>query len=178
MHSGNAAPMPPARKAATFSFCQASRSVRITTAILVSNCIDGSKRRDFESTKDPKPVILEQDFGVDAIATPVASRLGIAGPGPDHAFLAAVFVAFAGCFIERTRNVRLDRIAVGAAGIGHVDGKRSTRAFHGDRLAVAAALLERGGACRAFSRIVIGLSIGAAFSDRECARSPALRHET
>src|ERR1700722_11763844 len=178
MHSGNAAPMPPARKAATFSFCQASRSVRITTAILVSNCIDGSKRRDFESTKDPKPVILEQDFGVDAIATPVASRLGVAGPGPDHAFLAAVFVAFAGCFVERTRNVRLHRIAVGAAGIGHVDGKRGTSALHRDRFAVAAALLQRGSACGVFGRIVIGLSISAAFADREGAGGTAFCHET
>jgi hypothetical protein len=31
--------MPPARKEATLSFCHASRSVRITTAILVSNCM-------------------------------------------------------------------------------------------------------------------------------------------
>src|SRR6202011_3623930 len=39
MHCGNAAAMPPARKEATLSFCQASRSVRITTAILLSNCM-------------------------------------------------------------------------------------------------------------------------------------------
>src|SRR5260370_9233929 len=39
MHSGNAAAMPLVRNAATFSFCHASRSVRITTAILVSNCM-------------------------------------------------------------------------------------------------------------------------------------------
>src|SRR5215475_4322425 len=38
MHSGYVAAMPPARNEATFSFCQASRSVRMTTAILVSNC--------------------------------------------------------------------------------------------------------------------------------------------
>src|ERR1700692_4064496 len=44
MHSGNAAAMPPARNEATFSFCHASRSVRITTAILVSNCMDDSAR--------------------------------------------------------------------------------------------------------------------------------------
>jgi len=39
MHSGNAAAMPPDRNEATFSFCQASRSVRTTIAILVSNCM-------------------------------------------------------------------------------------------------------------------------------------------
>src|SRR5258707_479283 len=39
MHSGNAAAMPLVSNAATFSFCHASRSVRITTAILVSNCM-------------------------------------------------------------------------------------------------------------------------------------------
>src|SRR5260370_30816770 len=39
MHSGNAAAMPLVRNAATFSFCHASRSVRMTTAILVSNCM-------------------------------------------------------------------------------------------------------------------------------------------
>src|SRR5712691_9319349 len=39
MHSGNAAAMPLVRNAATFSFCHASRSVRITTAILVSKCM-------------------------------------------------------------------------------------------------------------------------------------------
>src|SRR5260221_10967365 len=42
MHSGNAAAMPLVRNAATFSFCHASRSVRITTAILVSNCMSYS----------------------------------------------------------------------------------------------------------------------------------------
>src|ERR1700733_6017685 len=173
MHSGNAAATPPARKAATFSFCQASRSVRITTAILVSNCIDGSKGRDLESAKDPKTRHIEQDFGVDAIATPVVSALGVAGPGAAHPFLAAVFVAFAGCFVERTRNVRLHRIAVGAAGIGHVDGKRGTSALHGDRFAVTAALLQRGSACGVFGRIVIGLPIGAAFADREGAGGTA-----
>src|SRR5271156_2473334 len=59
MHSGNAAAMPPARKQATFSFCQTSRSVRITTAILVSNCIDGSKRRHFgtrEGSEKPENI--------------------------------------------------------------------------------------------------------------------------
>src|SRR6478672_11964749 len=39
MHSGNAAAIPPARNEATLSFCHGSRSVRITTAILVSNCM-------------------------------------------------------------------------------------------------------------------------------------------
>jgi hypothetical protein len=39
MHSGNAAAMPDVRNAATFSFCHASRLVRITTAIFVSNCM-------------------------------------------------------------------------------------------------------------------------------------------
>src|SRR5215813_872621 len=39
MQAGNAAAIPPARNAATFNFCQASRSLRTTTAILVSNCM-------------------------------------------------------------------------------------------------------------------------------------------
>src|SRR3954471_20339749 len=39
MHSGKVAAMPPARNEATLSFCHGSRSVRITTAILVSNCM-------------------------------------------------------------------------------------------------------------------------------------------
>src|SRR5271163_3847299 len=177
--------MPPARKEATLSFCQVSRSVRITTAILVSNCIDGSKRRH-SGIREGYEIseILEQNSGVEAIAsTLVASpvtalSLGVAGPGPDHAFLAAIFVAFAGGFVERTRNVRLDRIAVGTAGVGHVDGKRSTSALHRHRFAVAVALFERGSACRIFSRIVIGLSVGAAFADRKCARRTAFRHET
>src|ERR1700692_2101888 len=39
MHSGNAAAIPEVRNDATLSFCHASRSVRITTAILVSNCM-------------------------------------------------------------------------------------------------------------------------------------------
>src|SRR5215472_13211923 len=38
-HSANAAAMPPHRNDATFNFCQTSRSLRITTAILVSNCM-------------------------------------------------------------------------------------------------------------------------------------------
>src|ERR1700694_5563039 len=45
MHSGNAAAMPLVRNEATFSFCHASRSVRITTAILVSNCMMAPVRR-------------------------------------------------------------------------------------------------------------------------------------
>src|ERR1700756_2649456 len=39
MHSGKAAAMPPGRNEATLSFCQGSRSMRTTTAILVSNCM-------------------------------------------------------------------------------------------------------------------------------------------
>ncbi|MGY4381992.1 hypothetical protein ACVWZ3_009631 [Bradyrhizobium sp. i1.3.6] len=39
MQAGKAAAIPLARKEATFSFCHGSRSVRTTTAILVSNCM-------------------------------------------------------------------------------------------------------------------------------------------
>src|ERR1700689_1124337 len=88
-----------------------------------------------------RKAVLEQKSAVEAIASP----LGVAGPGADHALLAAELVALAGRFIERTRNVRLDRIAVGATGIAHIDRKRGTGALHGNRLAVAAALLESGG---------------------------------
>jgi len=43
------------------------------------------------------------------------SALGVAGPGADHGFLAAEFVTLAGRGVERARNVRLDRVAMGAA---------------------------------------------------------------
>src|SRR5579864_5741342 len=107
MHSGNAAAIPEARNAATLSFCHASSSVRITTAILVSNCIDSSRGCHFgkarkRGSRNFRP--LEQDSARDAIA----SAFSVAGPCADHAFLAAELVAFTGRFVERTRNMRLD----------------------------------------------------------------------
>src|SRR6202034_1265636 len=113
--------------------------------------------------------VLEQDSGVDAIA----SALSVAGPGADHAFLAAELVTLARGFIERVRNVRLDRIAMGPAGVGHVDRKRRAGVLHRDRRAVPAALLECGRACSAFRRKVKGLSVSAAFSHRKSASGPA-----
>src|SRR5579872_197155 len=104
--------------------------------------------------------------------------LGVAGPGADDAFLAAEFVALAGGFIQRTRNMRLDRIAMGTAGVGHVNRQRGAGTFHRDRLAVAVALLERGGARRIFARIVVSLPVSAAFADGKGARRPAFRGET
>src|SRR5882724_2916941 len=47
IHSGNAAAMPDVRNEATFSFCHGSRSVWITTAILVSNCMDAPMKESF-----------------------------------------------------------------------------------------------------------------------------------
>src|SRR3954469_9498678 len=91
MHSGNAAAMPDVRNAATFSFCRASRSIRITTAIFVSNCILSPRHSGARS----EPGIWRRsyrDSGFDALHRPgmtVAEELalGVAGPGADHAFL-------------------------------------------------------------------------------------------
>src|ERR1022692_3173132 len=101
MHSGNAAATPEVRKDATLSFCHASRSVRITTAILVSNCIYYSSRhsgmRRQAQTRNPE-VILARDSGFASSTRPGMTikpgcpknlPLGVAGPGADHAFLAA-----------------------------------------------------------------------------------------
>src|SRR5579871_1739963 len=93
--------------------------------------------------------------------------LGVAGPGADDAFLAAEFVTFAGRVVERARNLRADRIAVRAAGIGHVDRKGGTGALHNDGRALALAMLQRFGARFAFGRIVIGLAVSSAFAHRK-----------
>src|ERR1700682_6501734 len=90
--------------------------------------------------------------------------LGVAGPGADHAFLAAGFVAFAGRLVERTGNPGLDRVAVGAAGGGHVDRQRGAGALHGQRGALAPAVLAGLGARHLLARIVVGLAVGAAFA--------------
>src|SRR4029077_11057518 len=114
MHSGYVAAMPPARNEATFSFCQASRSVRITTAILVSNCMSCSHSHSgARESANPE----SRDSGFDASHRPGMTELtvGVADPGPDHAFLAAELVAFARRLVQRVRNMRPDRIAVRAA---------------------------------------------------------------
>src|SRR4051812_2629910 len=112
MHSGNAAAMPPARNEATLSFCQTSRSVRITTAILVSNCMDNPQchsgaMRSIELRCAISHRIISRfrvwSFGParnDGEPLP----LGVAGPGADHAFLAAEFIAFFGRGVERAGN--------------------------------------------------------------------------
>src|SRR6202158_2459603 len=89
------------------------------------------------------------------------SALGVAGPGADPAFLAAVFVAFAGCRVERTRNMGFHRVTVGAARVGHVDRQRGTGTLHGHRSAFALALLQRRGARVRLAGIIIGLAVGA-----------------
>src|SRR6476620_5902411 len=107
--------MPPARKDATLSFCHGSRSVRITTAILVSNCMRLSAPLGLHGTQ---PLMVRWRPG--AVSNHVArvhpsrraqgrapqddisiSPLGVAGPGADHAFLAAEFVALFGRGVER-----------------------------------------------------------------------------
>src|SRR4051812_4005576 len=109
MHSGNAAAMPPARKDATLSFCQASRSVRITTAILVSNCMRFFQRHSgARATRTRNPEVIRARFRARCFASPrndvfSVLPLGIAGPGADHAFLAAEVIAFLGCLVERGR---------------------------------------------------------------------------
>src|SRR5882724_10601908 len=144
--------MPLVRNEATLSFCHGSRSVRITTAILVSNCMDYSEvipgRVEDANPESRDSPMRNCASEVHANACPgmtIAEKLplGVAGPGADHAFLAAEFVAFFGRGVERARNLRLHRVAVGAAGIGDVDRQRSTGALHGDGPAVALALLQR-----------------------------------
>src|ERR1043166_6440877 len=158
--------MPPARNAAILSFCHGSRSVRITTAIFVSNCMLAlvPVRRMGGAQRYPS---FPRDGFRYALPILHVSPPGIAGPGADHAFLAAEIVAFFGGFVQRVRDLRLDRIAVSAARIDHVHGKRRAGAFHGDRLAVALALFSRGGERRPLGRIVDRLAVGAAFADRE-----------
>src|SRR3981081_4879540 len=95
------------------------------------------------------------------------SALGVPGPGADHAFLAAELIAFARCRVERARNPRFDRIAVGAAGIAHIDRQRSASALHGHRGAFALALLARRGPRVCFAGTIVRLAVGRAFADRE-----------
>src|SRR5712664_3461081 len=185
MHSGNVAAMPPARNDATFSFCQVSRSVRITTAILVSNCMDDSSEtasfRDAPSGADLRCAIAHLRFAAarrPGMTIVENLPLGVAGPGADHAFLAAELIALAGRLVERTRNPRLDRITVGTAGIGHVNHQRGTGAFHGQRGAIALALLAGRGPRRLLARIVVGSAVGAALADRECSGRQRLCCET
>src|SRR5262249_1583845 len=90
-------------------------------------------------------------------------------------FLAAELVAFARRFVERARNMRPDRVAVRTARVFHVDRERRAGALHGDGGAFALALLLRGGTRLAFGRIVKGLTVSAAFTDRECSGAPGLR---
>src|ERR1700687_1969848 len=195
MHSGNAAAIPEVRNDATLSFCHASRSVRITTAILVSNCMnqpdvvpgwsDGldlrcaSAHRGIRRFSDVQLHIVVRCFASPRNDDWLNLPLGVAGPGADHAFLAAEFVAFFRRFVERARNVRLDGVAVGAAGNGHVDRKCCAGPLHGHRGAAATpALPERRLARRVLGRIIKGLTIGAAFAYREGTRRPGLSHES
>src|SRR5436190_9509188 len=103
----------------------------------------------------------------------LALPFGVAGPGADDAFLAAEFVALLGRGVERARNLRFYGIAVGAAGIGHVDRKRGAGAVHGNGGAVALALLQCRGTRGGLGGIVKGLAIGAALADGERACRPS-----
>src|SRR5689334_6439703 len=115
------------------------------------------------------------DSGFDAIASPrndTKLPLRVAGPGADHAVLAAEFVAFAGGFVERTRNMRAHRITVGTAGVAHVDRECRAGTLHGDRGTFTLALFQRRDAGGILARIIVSLAISAAFADRESARPP------
>src|SRR2546430_9786733 len=179
--------MPPARKEATLSFCHGSRSVRITTAILVSNCMRLSDRWNLHRTQ---PLMVRRRPG--AVSNHVArahpsrraqgrtpqdqasiSPLGVASPGADHAFLAAEFVALPCRGVERTRNFRFYGVAVGTAGIGHVDGQRRAGPLHGERDTVALALFQYRGARGFLGGKVIGLAVSAALADGEGPGRPA-----
>src|SRR5258705_11764301 len=85
------------------------------------------------------------------------SPLGVAGPGADHAFLAAEFVTLAGRLVERAGNLWLDRVAVGAAGIGDVEREPGAGAFHRHRVPDALVLLDRLGWGLCLSEIIISL---------------------
>src|SRR5215468_9526074 len=88
-----------------------------------------------------------RDSGLGSTSRPgttiAESPPGVAGPGADHAFLAAELIALLGRGVERGRNLRFDGIAVSAAGIGHVDRECRAGALHGDGGAGALALLLR-----------------------------------
>src|SRR5438445_6967917 len=142
MHSGNVAAMPDVRNAATFSFCHGSRPVRMMTAILVSNCMVAPLKQRHSGARRLARAMMcnctsENPYSRSWLwilrcaiahrssrcARPGMTRkspLGVAGPGADDAFLATEFVAFFGRGVERAGNLRLHRLAVCAAGIGHV----------------------------------------------------------
>src|SRR5438105_2538498 len=171
--------MPPARNEATLSFCHASRSVRMMTAILVSNCMLAPRDVIPGWSEGPDPESRDSGFASSTRPgmTAKLSPLGVAGPGADDAFLAAEFVALPGRGVEGAGNFRLHGIAMRAAGISHVDCERGTGALHGDGGAGALALLQRRGARGRFGGIVIGLAVRAAFADGECAGRPCLADE-
>src|SRR3981189_3115015 len=108
MHTPTIAAMAPTCTAATFNFCHASRSARITTAILVSNCMvapviqarSGIQRQaQTRNLEIPRCAIAHLRFAAarrPGMTIVEKLPLGVAGPGADHAFLAAGCVAFAG----------------------------------------------------------------------------------
>ena|GEM_PF-4660780 len=102
---------------------------------------------------------------------------GVTGPGADHAFLAAVLVAFARGFVERARNAGPDGVTVCPAWIFQVYRQGHAGTLHRDGCAATPALLARGRDRRGFRGIVEGLSIGAALADGECARRLRLTRE-
>src|SRR5689334_4834700 len=120
---------------------------------------------------------MDSGFGAPHRPGMTASALGVAGPGADHAFLAAELVAFARRLIERARNARTHGITMRTAWIFHVDGQRRAGALHGDGGTPALALLQRGDARGILTAVVIGLAEGTAFADRERPGSMGLRRK-
>src|SRR3954470_4931834 len=117
----------------------------------------------------PSGALSREPLARPGMTTMRTSALGVAGPGADHAFLAAKIVALFGRGVQRGGNLRFYCVAMGAAGVGHVDGKRRAGLFHRNRGALALALLAGSRKRGSLGRIVDGLAIGAAFADGECA---------
>src|SRR5262245_21301964 len=99
-----------------------------------------------------------------------SSAFGVAGPGADHAVLAAVLVALAQRSVLCCAKPTGDRIAVRPARVLAVDGDRPAGAPDRHDLAAAGAFAKRGAARIGLLGVVVGKAVGAARADCERAR--------